>query len=169
MESGNPSSCSTRRANILKQNKIQTICLSVSNITFKYHMLLYKLEKWAHVNLMRFNKAKCRVLHLGRSNPQYQYRRGMKGLRAALPRRTWGYWWMKAGHEPTMCAHSPEGQPYPGLHQKKHGQQVEGGDSPPLFHSCETPPGVLCPALEYSAQEKHGPVGAGPEEGHKNG
>jgi len=27
----------------------------------------------------------------------------------------------KAGCEPTKCAHSPEGQPYPGLHQKKCG------------------------------------------------
>ena len=74
----------------------------------------------------------------------------------------------KAGREPTMCAHSPEGQPYPGLHQKQHGQQVERGDSALLRCSGETPPGVLNPALEPSAQERHGAVGAGPEEGHKN-
>jgi len=32
----------------------------------------------------------------------------------------------QAGHEPAMCPHSPESQPYPGLHQKKRGHQVEG-------------------------------------------
>jgi len=44
-------------------------------------------------------------------------------------------------------ARSPEDQLYPGLHQKQHGQQVEEGDSAPLLHSDETPPGVLSPAL----------------------
>jgi len=34
--------------------------------------------------------------------------------------------------------------------------------------SVETSPGLLRPALEPTTQEGHGPVGAGPEESHKN-
>jgi len=55
-------------------------------------------------------------------------------------------------------------QTYPGLHQKKSDQQVEEGDSVTLLCSGETPPGVLHPALECSAQKRHGPVGEGPDE-----
>ena len=54
------------------------------------------------------------------------------------------------------------------LHQKKRGQQVEGGDSAPLLCSSDTSSGVLHPALETPAQERHGCVGVGPEEGHKD-
>ena len=67
-----------------------------------------------------------------------------------------------------MCAHSPEGQPYPGLHQIKLCQQVKGGDSTPLLLSGESLPAVLRQALEPSAQDRHGSVGEGPEEGYKN-
>ena len=50
-----------------------------------------RLERWAQVNLVRFNTAKCRVLHLGRRNPRHLYRlEGAVLERAALQRRTWG-------------------------------------------------------------------------------
>ncbi|GAB0185985.1 triadin [Grus japonensis] len=37
---------------------------------------LDRLERWAHVNLMKSNKAKCKVIHMFWSNPKHNYRLG---------------------------------------------------------------------------------------------
>jgi len=50
---------------------------------------LHKLGNWTYVNIMKFHKAKCRVLHLGPGNPQYQLRMTDEGIKSSLPRRTW--------------------------------------------------------------------------------
>jgi len=57
----------------------------------------------------------------------------------------------QAGDEHAMCPRSPECQPCPGLHQKKHGWRV--------LCAGEPSPGVLHPDVESSVQERHGPVG----------
>ncbi|GAB0176203.1 protein kinase C-binding protein NELL2 [Grus japonensis] len=37
---------------------------------------LDRLERWARANRMKFNKAKCKALHVGRCNPKHNYRLG---------------------------------------------------------------------------------------------
>jgi len=48
------------------------------------------MEKQADRNLVKFSKEKCKVLHLGRNNPRYQYMLGSDQLESSFAEKALG-------------------------------------------------------------------------------
>ncbi|GAB0197193.1 cAMP-dependent protein kinase inhibitor alpha [Grus japonensis] len=51
---------------------------------------LDRLERWARANRVKFNKAKCKVLHVGRRNPKHDYRLGGEWIESSSEEKDLG-------------------------------------------------------------------------------
>ncbi|PKU36058.1 hypothetical protein llap_13637 [Limosa lapponica baueri] len=82
---------------------------------------------------MKFNKGKCRVLHLGRDNPGTTLQVGADLLQSSSAERDLEVLVdNRIDHEPAMCPCGQQGQWHPGVHQEECGRQVEAITSLPL-------------------------------------
>jgi len=57
---------------------------------------LDRLEMWACVNRVKFNKAKCKLLHVGQGNLKHKYRLGGEWLKSSPEEKVLRYWWMRS-------------------------------------------------------------------------
>ena len=117
---------------------------------------------------MRFNKAKCKVLHLGWCNPRYKYRLGEEILESSPAEKDF---WVLVGEKFNMsqqCALTAQ-EATSSLGCINRGVAAGREGIVPICSALMKPhPEYLCPCLGSPAQDGHGAVGEGPDEGQKD-
>ena len=116
---------------------------------------------------MRFDKAKCKVLHMGCGNLLYQYKLGDKTMEQSPAKKDFRV---------LVDGRLDVSQQYALTAQKANcilgciRRSKISRSREVILPLCagETSPGVQHSDVESSVQEGHGPIGACSEEGHKN-
>lgn len=126
---------------------------------------LGKLEKSVYKNLIKFNKSKCNVLHLGQGTPRQGYRLREEVIGSSPVEMGLGVLVdEKLDMDQLVCVLAAQkANCILGWIKSSVASKSREG----ILHSGETPPGVLHPVLGSSAQNGQGSIGASPEEGMK--
>ena len=132
---------------------------------------LDRLRRWAHANLIQFNKAKCKVLHLGQGNLKHisstKYKLGRERLESSPEEKDLQVLTDTRVNMSRQCVLAAQKYKCT-LGCIKRSVTSRSREVILPFCSHETQPGVLHPDLEPTTQEGHGAVGANPEEGHED-
>ncbi|GAB0196064.1 hypothetical protein GRJ2_002071700 [Grus japonensis] len=98
---------------------------------------------------MKFNKSKCRILHLGWSNTRHKYKLGKEWLESSPAERDLGVLVNSRASMSQQCALAAKRANHilGGIKHSRHHQPVKRGDYPAIFSIGVASPGVLCAVL----------------------
>ncbi|PKU32331.1 rna-directed dna polymerase from mobile element jockey- hypothetical protein [Limosa lapponica baueri] len=164
-----------------KERAIDVIYLDICKAfdTVPHDILVSKLERhgfdgwtiwWIRSWLGGFTQrvaGKCKVLHLGHGNPKPKYRLGGEWIESSPEEKDLEVLVDEKLNMICRCALTVQKtNRILGCIRKSTASKSREMILPLCSTLMRTPPGVLHPALESSAQEGRGPVGMGAEEGH---
>ncbi|GAB0204126.1 mitochondrial enolase superfamily member 1 [Grus japonensis] len=128
-----------------------------------------RLERWARANCMKFNKAKCKVLHVGRRNPKHDYRLGEEWVESSPEEKNLGVLIDDKLNMSRQCALAAQ-KANRVMGCIKRGVTSRSREVILPFYSA-----LVRRHLEYCiqlwggpVQERHRAVGESPEEGHED-
>jgi len=114
---------------------------------------------------MRFSKGKWKVLHTGWGNPKLIYRLGGEWIESNPEEKDLWVLLDEKLNTTQQCTLTVQKATHIlGCIKSSMASRLRAT----LLCSDVNLPGILCPALEPSAQERHGPAGACPKEATKN-